>query len=63
MQGGHREHTADKHYLLVQKLSNSAFSAQHLMAISQGRVSPLSLNEKKDCEADHCDVEPDGTPI
>ena len=34
-----------------------------MTAIVHGRASPLSSNEKKDCEADHSDVEPDVTPI
>ena len=59
----HSERTADKHYHLVQKRTNSAFAAQQLTAIMHGRASPMPSNEGGVCEADHSDVEPDFTPI
>ena len=59
----HSERTADKHYHLVQKRTNSAIAAQQLTAIMHGRASPMPSNEGGVCEADHSDVEPDFTPI
>ena len=48
----HSERTADKHYHLVQKRTNSAFAARQLTAVMHGRVSPAtpSLERKDNCE-------------
>ena len=48
----HSERTADKHYHLVQKRTNSAFAAKQLTAVMHGRVSPAtsSLARKDDDE-------------
>lgn len=44
----HSEHTADKHYNLVQKRANSAFAARQLAAIMHGNSSSvISSRERK----------------
>ena len=45
----HTERTADKHYHLVQKRTNSAFAARQLTAVMHGRSSPaVSSSSKND---------------
>lgn len=43
----HREHTADKHYHLIQKLTNSAFAARQLAAIMHGSLLPVVSSHKR----------------
>ena len=43
----HTERTADKHYHLVQKSTNSAFAARQLTALMHGRSSPAVPSRSK----------------
>ena len=53
------ERTADKHYHLVQKRINSAFSARQLMAVMLGRSSPAVPSRRKNDDIEHPSIRKD----